>query len=57
MENCNTILIDKQQKYQHYHRPKLVNMNISHVNKYYLLMRMIKKTKFSYSPLGKVFQK
>ena len=57
MENCNTILMDKQQKYQHYHRPKLVNMNISHVNKYYLLMRMIKKTKFSYSSLGKVFQK
>ena len=29
---------EKQQKYQHYHQVKLINMNILQVNKYYLII-------------------
>ena len=28
MKNCNTLLTEKQQKYQHYHLEKLINMSI-----------------------------
>ena len=28
MQNYNTVLGEKQQKYQHYHLEKLINMNI-----------------------------
>ena len=38
MKNRNTILAEKQQKYQHYHLEKLKNMNILKVNKYYLII-------------------
>ena len=31
MENCNTILTEKQQKCQHYYLEKLINMNILQV--------------------------
>ena len=31
IKNCNIILTEKQQKYQHYHQVKLVNMNILQV--------------------------
>ena len=41
MKNCNTILTEKQQKYQHYHPEKMINT----------------KVKFAYSPLGKGFEK
>ena len=34
-ENYNTILIEKQPKYQPYHRAKFVNMNILLVKIYY----------------------
>ena len=34
MKNDNTILTEKQQKYQHYHQAKLINMNILQVKKY-----------------------
>ena len=34
MKNVNTILIKKQQKYQHCHQGKLINMNILEVEKY-----------------------
>ena len=34
MKNCNTILKEKQQKYQHYHLQKLINMNLLQVKKY-----------------------
>ena len=36
MKNCNTILTEKLQKYQHYYQVKLINMNILQVKKYYL---------------------
>ena len=39
MKNCNTILTEKQQQYQHYHLEKLVNMNILQVKKYCLLIK------------------
>ena len=29
MKNCNMILTEKQQKYQHYHLEKLINMNLT----------------------------
>ena len=32
-------LIEKQQKYQHYHLEKLINMNILQVKKYNLLIK------------------
>ena len=36
IKNCNMILTEKLQKYQHYHQVKLINMNILRVKKYYL---------------------
>ena len=38
-ENYNAILTEKQQKYRHYHQVKLINMNISKVKKYYLMIK------------------
>ena len=55
MGNCNTKLIENKQKCQHYHHPKLANMNIFLMKKYYLLIknRFKEESKFSYSPLKK----
>ena len=39
MKNFNTILTEKQKKYQHYDLEKLINMNILQVRKYYLLIK------------------
>ena len=39
INNYNTILTEKQQKYQHYHQVKLINMNILQAQKYYLLIK------------------
>ena len=36
IENWNMILTEKQQKYQHNHLEKLINMNILQVKKYCL---------------------
>ena len=47
-KNSNMTLIEKQQKYQHYHVVKLMNMSILQVKKYYLLILN--------SPLGKDFE-
>ena len=52
MKNCNLILTEKQQKYQHYHLEKLISMNILQVKKYYLLME-----DFAYSLLEKALEK
>ena len=40
MENYNIILIEKQQKYQHYHKEKLINRNTLQVKKYYHLIKV-----------------
>ena len=42
------ILTGRMQKYQHCHLVKLVNMNILRLKKY---------LQFTYSPLGKAFEK
>ena len=34
MKNCNMILIEKQQKYQHNHLDKSINMNILQAKKF-----------------------
>ena len=39
MKNCNMILTERQQKYQHYYLEKLINMNILQAKKYYLLIK------------------
>ena len=39
MKNYNMTLIKKQQKYQHYHKEILMNMNILQVEKYCLLIK------------------
>ena len=39
-KNCNTISREKQQKYQHYHLEKLINMNILQIKKCYLLIKI-----------------
>ena len=39
MKNYNMTLTKKQQKYQHYHKEILMNMNILQVEKYCLLIK------------------
>ena len=39
IKNCDVILIEKHQKYQHYHLEQLINMNILQVKKYCLLIK------------------
>ena len=39
IKNWNMILTEKQEKYQHYHPQKLINMNFLQVKKYYLLIK------------------
>ena len=40
MKNYNTVLAEKQQKYEHYHQVKLMNMNILQANKSYHLIKV-----------------
>ena len=53
MKKHNMILIEKQQKYQHYHQVKLINMNILQMNQ----SRIIQQATFTYPPLGKAVEK
>ena len=48
------ILIEKQQKHQHYRQVKLINMNILQAKKVLQSDRsgIIEQAKFMYSPLG-----
>ena len=39
MENYNTILTEKQQKYQYYDQVKLINMNFLQAKKYCHLIK------------------
>ena len=52
-KNCNTILIEKQPRYQLYQQTKLVSMNILLSNQ----KQITEQAKFTYSPLGKAFEK
>ena len=40
MKNYSTRLTEKQQKYQHYHQLKLINMNFLQVKKYCHLIKV-----------------
>ena len=44
IKNCNMTLTENQQKYQHYHPEKLINMKILQVKKYYLLIKKSDRT-------------
>ena len=59
MKSYNTILIEKQQKYLLYHQENFINMSI--VTGEDILpsnqQQIIDQTKFTYSPLGKAFDK
>ena len=58
MRNYNMILTERQLKNQLYHPEKLININILQVKKYYRdQSRIIKQAKFTYSLLGKAFEK
>ena len=54
MKNYNSILIEKPQKYQPYHRIILINTNILWAKKYYLPVRV---ENYKNSPLKKSFEK
>ena len=53
-ENYIIILIDRQQKHQHYHQAKLLNMNNLQLNQSKLKEH---DDKCTYSPVGKAFEK
>ena len=52
-KNYNTILIEKQLKYQHYNYEYLIGQEILQSNQ----QQIIKQPKFTYSPFRKVFEK
>ena len=58
-ENYNMILIEKLQKYQPYRQAKLTSMNMLLVQKILSSnqKQIIEQAKFTYSPLGKAFEK
>ena len=64
MKNFNTILMEKLTTYQPYHQAKLMSINIL-IDKYEYLgkevlpsnQQEIEQAKFTYSPLGKPFEK
>ena len=51
------ILIEKHLKYQPYHPGKFINMNILLVKIPSNQQQIIQQAKFTYSPLGKAFEK
>ena len=59
IKNYNAILIEKLPKYWLYHQAKLISMNILLVKKFYPSnqQKIIEQAKFTYSPIGKVFEK
>ena len=59
MKSYNTILTEKQQKYQHYHLEKLININIDTGEEIIPpdRRRGIEQANFAYSLLGKAYEK
>ena len=59
IKNYNTILTEKQQKYQHYHQVKVISMDFLQVTKYCHLIKAekIEQANVISSPLSKVFEK
>ena len=39
LNNCNLMLTEKPEKYQHYNQEKLINTNVLQVKKYCLLIK------------------
>ena len=57
MKNYSTILIEKLPKYQPYHQAKLISMNTGQETLPSNQKQIIEQAKFTYSPLGKAFEK
>ena len=60
MKNYNMTLIEKQPKYQPYHQAKLMSMNVYLTGAEIIpsnQQKIIEQAKFTYSPLGKAFEK
>ena len=57
MKNYSMILIEKHLKYQPYHPAKFINVNILLVKILSNQQQIIQQAKFTYSPLGKAFEK
>ena len=60
MKKYNMILIEEQPKYQPYHQLKFININILLTGEDILpsnQQQIIEQAKFTYSPMGKAFQK
>ena len=59
MKNYDMILTEKLPKYKFYHWVKLIILNILLVKKYLSSnqQQIIEQAKFTYSPLGKAFEK
>ena len=47
MKNFNIMLMGKLQKYEPYGQAKLINMNILHVKKFYLLIKNKQQNKLN----------
>ena len=47
MKNFNIMLMGKLQKYEPYDQAKLINMNILHVKKFYLLIKNKQQNKLN----------
>ena len=59
MKKFNMILMEKLQKYLHYHQAKLININVLQVKEIFLSnqKQIIRQAKFISSPLGKAIEK
>ena len=56
MKNYNMILIEKQLKYQFYHQVKFLNISGEDILPS-SQQQIIEQARFTYSPLGKIFEK
>ena len=59
MKSYNLVLIEKLRKYLLCHQTNLISMKILQVKKYYhqINKKIIEQATFTYSPLGKAFEK
>ena len=57
MKNYNMILIERLQKYDLYHQVKLISMNTGEEILPSNKQQVIEQAKFTYSSLGKIFEK
>ena len=57
MKNYNMILIERLRKYQLYYQVNLISTDTLLAKRYYHQQQIIEQTKFTYSPMGKAFEK